>query len=104
MRVEVEVLGHERVRHLIDGRTVLQYDQPEIGGGVVTGFDPAVKKDGMPLSDGYVALQAEGQPVEFRKVRLLNLSGCMDAQAANYKSYYVHRDDSKCAAQERRAR
>jgi 3-keto-disaccharide hydrolase len=102
VRVEVEVLGNERVRHLVDGQTVLEYEKPEIGGGVVTGFDPAVKKDGTPLHEGYIALQAEGQPVEFRKVQLLNLSGCMDPQAPNFKSYYVHRDDSKCAARKAR--
>jgi len=96
VRVEVEVLGNERVRHRIDGQTVLQYEKPAIGGGVVTGFDPAVKRDGTPLSEGHIALQGEGQPVEFRKVELLNLSGCMDPKAANYKSYYVHRDDTKC--------
>jgi hypothetical protein len=44
--VEVEVLGSERVRHIIDGQTVLQYEKPTIGGGVATGFDPAIKKDG----------------------------------------------------------
>jgi hypothetical protein len=96
--VEVEVLGNERIRHLIDGQSVLEYQKPEIGGGVVTGFDPAVKTDGTPLRDGYIALQAEGQPVEFRNVKLLNLSGCMDPKDANYKSYYVHREDAKCAA------
>jgi hypothetical protein len=96
--VEVEVLGHERIRHLIGGQSVLEYEKPEIGGGVVTGFDPAVKKDGAPLRDGYIALQAEGQPVEFRSVKLLNLSGCMDPKDASYKSYYVNGDESKCAA------
>lgn len=96
VKVEVEVLGNESVRHIIDGQTVLEYQKPQIGGGVVTGFDPAVKKDGMPLSEGYIALQAEGQPVDFRNVELLNLSGCMDPKASSYKSYYVHRDDSKC--------
>jgi len=96
VKVEVEVLGSERVRHLIDGETVLQYEKPQIGGGVVTGFDPAVKKDGMLLSEGYFALQAEGQPVEFRNIQLLQLSGCMDPKASNYKSYFVHRDDAKC--------
>jgi hypothetical protein len=80
-------LGSERVRHIIDGETVLQFEKPQIGGGVVTGFDPAVKKDGMLLSEGYIALQAEGQPVEFRNIQLLQLSGCMDPKASNYKSY-----------------
>lgn len=49
-------------------------------------------------------LQAEGQPVDFRNVKLLNLSGCMDPKAANYKSYYVNRDDSKCSAAPGRTR
>jgi hypothetical protein len=98
VRVEVEVLGSERVRHVIDGQAVLQYENPQIGGGVVAGFDPAIKKDGTVLKDGYIGLQSESQPVDFRKVELLNLSGCMDPKAANYKSYYVHRDDERCAA------
>ena len=76
--VEVEVLGSERVRHLIDRQTVLQYQKPTIGGGVANGFDPAIKKDGTILEDGYIGLQAESQPVEFRNIRLLNLTGCMN--------------------------
>jgi len=96
--VEVEVLGSESVRHLIDGETVLQFEKPQIGGGVVTGFDPAAKPDGTLLSEGHIALQAEGQPVDFRKAELLNLSGCMDPDSPSYKSYYVHSDGSKCAA------
>lgn len=96
VRVEVEVLGSERVRHLIDGQTVLQYEKPMIGGGVANGYDPAIKKDGTILEEGYIALQAESQPVEFRNVRLLNLSGCMDPSSPAYRPYFVHRDDSKC--------
>ena len=97
VKVEVEVLGAEHVRHIIDGQTVLEYEKPMIGGGVATGYDPAVKKDGTILEDGYIALQAESQPVEFRNVRLLNLSGCMDPKSPAYRAYYVHRDDSRCA-------
>ena len=96
VRVEVEVLGSERVRHMIDGKTVLDYGNLQIGGGSVINFDPAVKKDGTPLSEGYIALQGESHPTEFRKVEVLNLSGCVKPEAANYKSYYVHRDDSQC--------
>ena len=63
-------------------RPVLEYQKPMIGGGVANGYDPAIKKDGTILDDGYIALQAESQPVEFRNVRLLNLSGCMDPVVA----------------------
>jgi hypothetical protein len=94
--VEVEVLGNDSVRHLIDGKSVLEYQKPMIGGGVANGWDPAIKKDGTPLADGYVALQAESQPVEFRNVKLLNLSGCMDPKSKAYRKYFVHRDDSRC--------
>lgn len=95
--VEVEVLGSERVRHLIGGEVVLQYEHPTIGGGVATGFDSAIKKDGTVLQDGYIGLQAESQPVEFRNIRLLNLSGCMNPSSPAYRPYFVHRDDSRCA-------
>ena len=98
VKVQVEVLGSERVRHLIDGAVVLQYERPSIGGGVATGFDPALKKDGTLLADGYIGLQAESQPVEFRNIRLLNLSGCMNRTSPSYRPYFIHRDDTRCAA------
>jgi hypothetical protein len=94
--VEVEVLGSARVRHLIDGQPVLQYETPTIGGGVANGFDPAIKKDGTILERGYIGLQAESQPVEFRNVRLLNLSGCMNPASPAYRAYFVHRDETRC--------
>jgi hypothetical protein len=94
--VEVEVLGAEHVRHRIDGQVVLEYEKPMIGGGVANGYDPAYKKDATILTEGYIALQSESQPVEFRKVQLLNLSGCMDPKAKNFKSYFVNRNDKSC--------
>jgi len=94
--VELEVLGSGHVRHIIADQVVLEYERPMIGGGVANGFDPKYKIDGTVLEDGYIALQAESQPVEFRRVELLNLSGCMNPKAVNFKPYYVHRDDAGC--------
>lgn len=96
VKVEVEVLGAEKVRHRVEGEVVLEYETPRIGGGVANRFDPAVKVDGTVLSEGYIGLQSESHPVEFRNVRLLELKGCMDPKAGNYKSYFVARDDSRC--------
>jgi hypothetical protein len=62
----------------------------------VLNADPAIKIDGKLLSEGYISLQSESHPVEFRKVELLNLSGCMDKKAKNYKSYYLKEDNSTC--------
>jgi len=96
VRVAAEVLGSERVRTFVNGKQVLEFGNLKIGGGNVSNFDPAVKKDGTPLAEGYIALQGESHPTEFRKVEILNLSGCMDPKASNYKAYYVHRDDGTC--------
>ena len=84
--VEVEVRGGESIRHLIDGKTVLEFQKPSIGGGVANGWDPAIKKDGTLLTEGYIGLQAESQPVEFRNIRLLNLSGCMKPESPAYRA------------------
>lgn len=94
--VELEVNGSGTVRHRVNGELVLEYDRPTIGGGVANGFDPAIKKDGTLLTEGYLGLQSESQPVEFRKIELLNLTGCMDPKSKNFKTYYVNRDDSAC--------
>jgi len=96
VRVEAEVRGSERVTHFVEGQKVLEYDRVQIGGGNVSMFDPAVKIDGKPLGEGYIAIQGESHHTEFRKIEVLNLSGCMDPKSKAYKSYYIHRDDSAC--------
>jgi hypothetical protein len=96
--VQVEVLGGESIRHLIDGKVVLEFQKPSIGGGVANGWDPAIKKDGTILTEGYIGLQAESQPVEFRNIRLLDLTGCMKPESPAYRPYFVNRDDSRCTA------
>jgi hypothetical protein len=96
VRVETEVQGSDRIIHRVEGQTVLSYEKPQIGGGSVTNFDPAVKKDGTLLESGTISLQSESHPVEFRKVELLNLIGCTDQKAKNYKTYSVKSDNSTC--------
>jgi hypothetical protein len=93
---EVEVLGDSLIRHFVNGENVMEYLKPQIGGGNVNPFDPEVKKDGMLLEEGTISLQSESHPVEFRKVELLNLKGCMDPKAKNYRSYFVKEDNSTC--------
>jgi hypothetical protein len=62
------------VIHMVEGDTVLVYHKPQIGGGVVEGFDPKLKIDGTPLTGGYIGLQAEGQGVAFRNIRIRGLT------------------------------
>jgi hypothetical protein len=93
---EAIVLGDSLITHIVNGDTVLQYSKPQIGGGVVQGYDPAIKQDGKLLSGGYIALQSEGQPVDFRRVELLNLEGCMDPKSKNFKSYHIKSNPGAC--------
>jgi 3-keto-disaccharide hydrolase len=96
VRVEVLVHGDELVRHMIAGKAVLEYSKPQIGGGAVSNFDPAVKIDGTRLTGGYISIQAETAPADFRKIELLNLEGCMDPAAASFKSYFVKSNPAMC--------
>lgn len=73
VRAELIVLGDSLITHIINGDTVLRYSKPQIGGGVVNNYDEAIKIDKTPLTEGFIALQSEGQPVDFRKIELLNL-------------------------------
>jgi len=73
VRVDVLVLGDSIIKHIVEGDTVLVYSKPQIGGGVVSNFDPKQKIDGTPLKGGYISLQSESHPTQFRKVELLNL-------------------------------
>jgi len=72
--VEVVVDGDASITHIVNGDTVITYAQPVIGGGVVSGFDPEAKPDGAPLTGGYIALQSESHPIQFRQVLLQKIS------------------------------
>ncbi|MEQ1690375.1 MAG: family 16 glycoside hydrolase [Gemmatimonas sp.] len=96
VRVEAMVLGDSVVKHIVNGDTVMTYFNPQMGGGAANNTNPGVLVAGKLLSEGYISLQAETAPIDFRKVEIVNLKGCMDPKAANYKSYYVKSDPSAC--------
>jgi hypothetical protein len=70
VRVEAIVWGDSLVKHIVNGDTVMTYTNLRIGGGTVNGYDPAQKVDGRRLKSGWIALQSEGHPIEFRRVDL----------------------------------
>ena len=67
--LEIEVRGNDLVKHSVNGQTVMEYTQPQLDPK-----DADAKKlitDGnLMLDEGYIALQAESHPVEFRKVQI----------------------------------
>ncbi len=96
VRAEMIVLGGAQITHFVNGQQVLQYSLPQIGGGAVAHFDPSAKPDGQLLDHGYISLQSESHPIDFRKVELLPLVGCTDPKATNYKTYYLKADPAQC--------
>ena len=101
-------MGDSIIHHIVEGDTVLSYTKPEIGGGFVgpnhtwghahiTDSAYWLAKANTPLKEGYIALQAESHPIDFKRIELLNLVGCMDPKAKNYRDYYIKADNSQCS-------
>lgn len=73
VNAELIVYRDSLVIHKVNGEKVLEYTKPQIGGGVANGYDPEIKVDGKPLTEGYIGLQAEGQGVEFKNIMIKKL-------------------------------
>ncbi|NNK87332.1 MAG: DUF1080 domain-containing protein [Flavobacteriaceae bacterium] len=66
---EVLVLNDSLIRHYINGKEVISYSNPIIGGEYNTLEDRA----GEALTSGYISLQSESHPIEFRNIRLMEI-------------------------------
>jgi hypothetical protein len=71
--VELEVRGHGRIVHRINGETVLEYEQPQLDPTDADAKKLIVDGD-LRLRGGYISLQAESHPVEFRNVEIRMLA------------------------------
>ena len=71
--LELEVHGNEKVIHRINGEKVFEYEKPQLDDS--DPFSKQLLDQGVPrmLGEGYIALQAESHPVEFRNIELLRL-------------------------------
>ena len=59
--------------HKVNGKEVLRYSKPQIGGQVIKGHNPDIKIDGKLLTEGYIGLQSEGQGIEFKDIKIKTL-------------------------------
>ena len=72
--VEVEAHGNGTIKHFVNGELVIQYEKPQLDAS-----DPdaqkllAERKGERMISGGYISLQAESHPIEFRKVEIMPL-------------------------------
>ena len=74
IHAELIVRGDSLVTHIINGENVLEYTNPQMGGGVANRYNPALKIDGQRLKSGFIALQSEGQEIDFKNIELLDMS------------------------------
>ncbi len=70
--VLVEVRGGGVIKHIVDGKTVLEYNKPQLDERDEQA-KKLIEKNGKLLTGGAISLQSESHPVEFRKVELLVL-------------------------------
>jgi hypothetical protein len=67
---EIEVHGSEEVIHRINGAEVLRYRHPQLDPEDADARRLLAAGAPLELSFGHIALQAEGQPIWFRNIRL----------------------------------
>jgi len=72
--VLIEVRGNKMIRHKIDGKTVLEYSQPQLDARDADAKVLIDNRDGeVMLSSGTISIQSESHSTEFRKIELRNL-------------------------------
>lgn len=70
---EVEVRGSEIIRHIINGKVVLEYTSPQLDPGDGDAKRLLDNGAGTMLSKGWISLQAESHPVQFRNIQIMLL-------------------------------
>ena len=74
VKAEVEVLGNRRIRHYIDGVMVLEYERPQLDPSDADAKRLMEQADGeLMLDRGWISLQAESHPVDFRNMEIMIL-------------------------------
>jgi hypothetical protein len=68
VNLDIVVHSGKEIINIVNGDTVLVTSEPRVGGFLLPENYPI--PEGTMLEDGYLALQAEGQPIDFRNIRL----------------------------------
>ncbi|WP_440876033.1 3-keto-disaccharide hydrolase [Thalassotalea sp. PLHSN55] len=108
---EAIVMGGESMVFKIEGETVLAFQKPQLNtayvrkngkgqnwakSGISRDIPMWLARSGEVLTEGYIAIQAESHAIDFKNIELLNLMGCTDKSAKNYKSYFVKANNQTC--------
>lgn len=73
VNIEIEVRNDSIIKHFINGEEVMRYNKPQFGGKVDHNEETWKTKTGKPLKEGYISLQSESHPVEFKNIEILEL-------------------------------
>lgn len=71
--VEVEVHGGDTIRHIINGKVVLEYEKPQLDERDPNYYKLLPPDNNKILTKGSISLQSESHPCDFRKVEILIL-------------------------------
>jgi len=69
--VEFIVYSDSLIHHIVEKETVMTYTNIRIGGGYL--FPRFKNKIGTPVKEGYIALQSESHPIEFKDIMIKEL-------------------------------
>ena len=72
VNVEVIVYSDSLIHHIVEKDTVLTYTNIRVGGNEIP--ENYLNRIGESLFDGYISLQSEGHPVEFREIKIKELN------------------------------
>ena len=68
------IVTKEKITHKINGKSVITYTNPSIGGDFLDSTSKEIQaKDGQSLKGGYISLQSESHPIEFKNIEILEL-------------------------------
>jgi hypothetical protein len=70
--VEAEVHGADVIKHYVNGELVMQYEQPQYDPKDADA-KPLIKEGNLLIKEGYISLQAESHPCDFRKIEIMKL-------------------------------
>jgi hypothetical protein len=72
--MEVMVIKDSIITHTINGIEVMRYYKPQVGGADIEDYNGNWKdKIGESLKEGYISLQSESHPIEFKNIEILEL-------------------------------
>ncbi|MEZ5938441.1 MAG: DUF1080 domain-containing protein [Hyphomonadaceae bacterium] len=74
--IEIDVLPDGRIIHRLNGAVVMEYSGAQLDpdGGMADSKPLVAAQDGRTdIVDGYISLQSEGSPIEFRNIEVMTL-------------------------------